>query len=173
MPTRMEEAASKTMEAVKAVKAGVEGLHGVFKQLAEEHGQVTALLLRVKMSSDPEVRRATFPEIRSQLLAHEQGELREVYPAFAGHSELEGFAQDHQAEAHEMEEMLDQLNAMDCEDPSWKDKFDKLVEVVKHHTGQEENEYFPAAERVLGREESERLEGAYEQTKSALLRQPS
>ena len=172
MPTRTEEAASKVMGGVKATKATIEGLHGVFKKLAEEHGQVTALLLRVKMSSDADVRRNLFPEIRSQLLAHEKGELREVYPVFMDHPDLQGRAHDHDREAGELEQLLDRHNGTAFEEKSWKDMFDRLVELVSHHTEEEENEYFPAGERVLGQEEAERLESRYEAAKAEAMRQP-
>jgi hypothetical protein len=161
------------MGAIKAAKAAVEGLHGVFRKLAEEHGQVMALLLRVRASSDPQVRRDLFPEIRSQLLAHEQGELRVVYPAFMGHPELESMAKKHDVDARELEQMLDDLKAASYEDTSWKGKFDKLVAVVEKHVAEEENDYFTAAERVLGQEEAERLEGIYAEAKSKLQRPPS
>ena len=46
MPNRMEHAASELMGAVKTAKATIENLHGVFKELAREHGEVEALLRR-------------------------------------------------------------------------------------------------------------------------------
>jgi hypothetical protein len=53
MPTRTEEIASKGMGAAKTVKAAVEGLHGVFKRLTQEHAELAALLMHVKTTSDP------------------------------------------------------------------------------------------------------------------------
>jgi hypothetical protein len=66
------------MGAVKATKAKIKGLTGVFERLSREHGEVMALLLRVKASSHPEVRAELFPKIRAELLSHEKGELLEV-----------------------------------------------------------------------------------------------
>ena len=83
MPTRTEQAASKVMGAAKKAKGTLEGLTGVFKTLMEEHGEVSALLLRVKASDDPETRTRLWPTIRRELLAHEKGELAIVYPMYA------------------------------------------------------------------------------------------
>src|SRR5579884_4353382 len=80
MPTRTEQIASKAMGAMKVAKATVKGLGGVFRKLSQEHGEVTALLMRVKRSSDVEVRRSLFPDIRRELLCHEKAELEVVYP---------------------------------------------------------------------------------------------
>lgn len=161
MSNRTEEAASKVAGAVKATKATFEGLHGVFRRLAEEHGQVSALLKRVKLSSDADTRRRLFPDIRLQLLAHEKGELREVYSVFMGYPELAPMAADHEEEAGKLEQLLDRLKAMDVEEASWKELFDTLVGLVQQHVEEEEKHYFPAGERVLGEEEAERLERRY------------
>ena len=53
---RTEKAASKVMGTAKEAKAVLSSVTGVFKELMREHGEVTALLLRVKASSDAEVR---------------------------------------------------------------------------------------------------------------------
>ncbi len=61
MPNTFEKAASKTMGAVKVVKATFKGLDGVFKKLMEEHGEVSALIMRVSASSDSSVRADSLP----------------------------------------------------------------------------------------------------------------
>jgi hemerythrin superfamily protein len=145
----------------------VKGLHGVFKRLTEEHGEVSALLMRVKSTSDPGVRSRLFPDIRRELLAHETGERRAVYPAFRQYPELAGIGDEHEAEAKLLEQALDQLATTDCADASWGTRFELLVKLVKRHTEEEENRYFPEASRILGKEESERLEAEYMAAKAA------
>jgi hypothetical protein len=169
MPNRMEEAASRVMGAMKTVKATVEGLPGVFKQLTKEHGEVTALLMRVKMTSDTGVRRELFPKIRVELLSHEKGELREVYPVFKQHPELEKMARDHEAEAGQLERLLDALSAMPFEGEAWGARFTDLANAVSHHTREEENEYFVAAAHVIGTDEAERMTIAYRRVKDEIL----
>jgi hypothetical protein len=169
----MEEVASKVVGGMKAAKATFEGLSGVFKQLTQEHGEVTALLIRVKMTSDAGVRRNLFPKIRSDLLAHERGEMREVYPAFSQHPDLEGMARNHDAEAGQLERALDELSATDYGDESWGTKFERLVGLVEHHTKEEEDDYFPAANRILGKDEAERLKSRYLDAKAQAAQQLS
>lgn len=171
MPNRVQEIASRGLGAMKALKATVTGVTGVFKRLSEEHGAVTALLVRVKSSSDPAVRRELFPTIRSELLAHERGEMRVIYPAFRLRPELQAIAEEHDAEAGLLEQKLEQLRATDAGDASWKGKFDQLVELVSHHTKKEENDYFRKASRILGKEESQRLLSAYEASKADAMRE--
>jgi hypothetical protein len=167
----MEEVASKVAGGVKNVKATIEGLSGVFKQLTQEHGELSALLMRVKLSTDINVRRELFPTIRTTLLGHERGEVREVYPAFTQHPDLAPMVQTHQAEAGQIERILDELSATDYGEELWMQRFNDLVTLVNHHVGEEENDYFPAANRVLGKDEAERLKGRYLTTKNEVIQQ--
>jgi hypothetical protein len=173
MATRTEEIASTGTGAAQTVKPAVESLHGVFKQLAQEHGEIAALLMRFKATSNPEVRRALFAKIRTEMLAHDNGEIHEVYPAFEQYAELKPMAKEHNAEAKQLEQLLEQLNGLAPTDASWAPLFDKLVELAARHTREEEDEYFPTAERVLGQDEAERLQGRYEAAKAAVTDQAS
>jgi hypothetical protein len=170
MPNRVEKVASEVMGTVKAAKATVENLHGVFKQLTREHGEVTALLIRVKTSTDPKVRRELFPTIRETLLAHEKGELAEVYPAFRQHDDLESYAAMHQAESGALERTIEQLTAMPYDDAAWGTTFARLADMVAHHAAEEEDEFFPAANKVLGKQAAEKMLTRYLATKAALAK---
>src|SRR5579859_2011712 len=119
MPSRVEEAASKAVGFAKAAKAAVESLSGVFRLLTKEHGEVSALLIRVKTSSDLQVRRDLFPTISRELLAHEVGEVSAVYPAFRGHPELEAMVSEHEEEAGELEQMLNDLSVLPFDADDW------------------------------------------------------
>lgn len=169
MLTRTEQIASKAMGAMKAAKATVKGLGGVFRKLSQEHGEVTALLMRVKRSTDVEVRRHLFPDIRRELLAHEKGELAVVYPAFRRHPALVSIADAHQGEADQIEQVIQQLSTTDYADASWGRIFDRLVDLVMHHATEEENQYFPKASRVMGDDEPNVLEKQYLDAKKSIL----
>jgi hypothetical protein len=166
MPNRTQEVVSRAAGAMKAVKATVKGFSGIFKQLTREHGEVSALLMRVKMTSDPLVRRELYPTIRSELLSHERGELRAVYPAFLQYKELEGIARAHEQEAGQLERLINELNTIAYDDDAWGHAFMRLVELVMQHTKEEENEYFPKANRVLGEDVANRLKANYEAAKN-------
>lgn len=168
---RTEKAVSKVMGAAKAAKATVEGVTGVFKQLMREHGEVTALLARVKKSSDIEVRRELFPKIREELVSHEKGELAEVYPVFKQHEDLAGFAETHERDAGALERRILRLSAMAYDDGEWASAFEDLVNAVSQHVKEEESEFFPIASRTLGKEVTEGLTSRYQAKKQAVARE--
>jgi hypothetical protein len=170
MPHRTEAIMSKGMGALRGAKAAIRGLGGVFRKLTEEHGETSALLLRVRRSSDVELRRRLFPILRAELLGHEQGELAEVYPVFMQYRELASYARDHAREAEEIERLLDHLSAMGGGDAAWTHAFDELARLVTHHMKKEEDVYFPAASRVLTKDELRRMLPRYEAAKAEASR---
>src|SRR5262245_17529982 len=74
MTSKIEEMAAKAVGVAKAAKATLEGFDGVFRHIVQEHGEVSALLMRLKLSSDPDTRRELWSDIRKELLSHEQAE---------------------------------------------------------------------------------------------------
>jgi hypothetical protein len=170
MPNRMEKAASDVLGASKIAKPKIGRFSGVFQRLSREHGEVTALLVRVKMTSDAKMRAELFPKIRTELLSHERGALSVVYPAFRERIELLAFAQDHDRELGLLAAQIHALSTLAYDDARWADCFAELVDLVTRHAKKEEDTYFPAAQRVLGRQASDELLSRYEEAKARAVR---
>lgn len=170
MPHRTETIMSKSMGALRGAKAAIRGLGGIFRKLTEEHGEMSALLVRVRRSSDVELRRRLFPILRAELLGHEKGELAEVYPIFMQYPELAPFAREHAREAEEIERLLDHLTAMGGGEAAWAHSFDELVRLVTQHMKKEEDVYFPEATRLLGKDEAQRILPRYEAARAEASR---
>ncbi len=169
MPTHMEHAASKVMGAVKQVKGAMEGLSGIFRTLMQEHGEASALLLRLKGSNDIELRRRLFPLIRKELLSHEKGELAVLYPVFEQYEETAELAIHHNREAQTMESLIQRLHELDFESDGWGATLEELVEAVQHHVREEENTFFPKGELAMGSRKAEELEHRYHATKQEVI----
>jgi hypothetical protein len=169
MPTTVEKVEAKTAGALKGVKARVQGLTGVFKHLAQEHSEVSVLIRRVSSSSDEEVRGKLYPEIRRQLLAHEKGELMQVYPAFNQHPELRQIVSQHGQQAGQLEQLIGQLDRLPVGAPEWKATFDRLVERVEDHVDLEETQFFPAGQHLMGDDQAASLLERYEAQKQVIL----
>ncbi|MEI9937527.1 MAG: hemerythrin domain-containing protein [Pseudomonadota bacterium] len=170
MANRIEEIATKVIGTVKAVEAGFKGLRGVFLHLAEEHGEVGALMTRVSKTTDPQVRRAHFPHIRAELLSHEKGELAEVYGVLANYEQLRGVVLKHNDEAHTLEKAIADVDAIDFASEEWPTSFNRLFALVQAHVEEEENEFFPQAQQVIDEEESKQILTRYEAAKKSVKR---
>jgi hemerythrin superfamily protein len=170
MTNRTEALAAKVVGKAKAAKATLEGLTGVFRHLEEEHGKVSALLMRLKASSDPSVRRELLPTIRYELLAHEQAELKEVYPVLRENAQTRGVAEAHATHADRLESAMAALTDTAVDSHQWPMVLEQLVEEVKHHVREEEEDFFPLAQQVVGERAGEMRE-RYELAKAAALKQ--
>jgi hemerythrin-like domain-containing protein len=148
----------------------VQGLTGIFRHLAQEHGEVSALLMQLKASSDPDKCRELFSTIRYELLAHEQGELRELYPVLHDNVQTRAIAEAHEKDAKSLEKAIVALRKVALDSPTWQPTLDRLIEHVQAHVHEEESEYFPLAQRVFGERANELLE-RYEQSKVAAMRE--
>lgn len=131
-------------------------LVGVFQLLAEQHHQMSALL--DQLMRDPATRRTGWPAARQALLAHEQGEVQEVFPVLRAKSPLRPFADHHDAEARMLDAMIRQLDELDVGSDAWASVLATLAATVSAHADEEEREIFPAAQDVLGEGEAIALE---------------
>jgi len=170
MANPIEQIATKAMGTVKAVSAGFKGLRGVFLHLAEEHGEVGALMKRVSKSTDAKVRREHFPHIRAELLSHEKGELAEVYGVLANYEQLRGVVLKHNDEAHTLEKAIADVDAQDYASAEWGESFERLFKLVQAHVEEEENDFFVKAQEVIDEDESKEILVRYEAAKKSVMK---
>ena len=145
--------------AAKEAKAALKGLTGVFMHLMEEHGKVSALIKRIRSTSeaDDDARAELYLALRSELLAHEKGEHRTVYPVLAQYSETASIAAMHSIDVGELEATIVELDALSPASPDWTPTFARLAQLVETHVDREESDYFPKAQKALGKERAEEL----------------
>jgi hemerythrin superfamily protein len=165
MANPIEQVQAKTAGAARAVKAGFNGLRGVFLHLAEEHGEVGSLMKRVAKSTDPEVRREHYPQIRAELLAHERAELAVVYSVLSQNFQTRGLAMAHQREAEELEAAIAAVDALDFASPQWGIAFERVFSLVQRHVEEEEIDFFPRAQRAIGEAQAQAMLESYEAAK--------
>jgi len=149
MPNPMDTMISKGKGVMKTVEATFEGLRGVFRTLAKQHGEVSALLQRAK-AGDAEKRRELWPKIRVELLSHERAEVREVYPVLRQREATRPFVDRHDQDAREMDHMIARLGVLDIDSDAWSTLFCALADIVIAHAEEEEATIFPAAQAAIG-----------------------
>jgi hemerythrin superfamily protein len=142
---------------------------GIFARLSEEHREVAALLEQLSQDEDPKLRRGLFPEVRDKLLAHEEGELMELYTCLRRDPRTRAIAETHDRSAGELRVLVDALSSLEPNDPDWPSALARLREALTQHAAEEEGSYFPEASALLGPEEAMRLEQSYMVTKQRVL----
>jgi hypothetical protein len=136
--------------------------HGVFARLVEEHRELTAQLLRLRLSADPVLRAELYPSLRDDLLAHEHAEANVLYLAMSKKEQTRLIAAKHRRTGNEIEKLVARLSALDYAHANWEPTFALLFEAFEQHTIEEESYYFPIAQRVLGEAKAQLMSAHYE-----------
>ncbi len=153
---RIDSVISHGMGKLKAARARLRGLTGVFRTIAEQHGEVAALLQRARTSDEKLAE--LWPDIRRELLSHEKAELRIVFPELRKHEGLRAMADHHETEAEALERLIESIGQMPAGSADRRTAFKRLVDMVLAHADEEETQIFPKAQEQLGRAEVDALE---------------
>jgi len=137
----------------------------VFRHLVQEHGEVSALLMRLKLTIDPNHRRELWQQVRAELLSHEEAETREVYPALREDAQTAPMVQEHDSDAEDLRSAIAELDAMGAESPQWQPALARLITLVQEHVRDEEEEYFPIADSAF-KDRSDEMLRRFEKTKA-------
>ena len=159
MPNRIDSMLSHGMGKVKAVKARLSGLVGVFQTLAEQHGEVTALLERAKTSDEKFTE--LWPTNRRELLSHEKAEMREVYPVLRARDATRQLAEHHDAEAAKLEQLIANVDELAVASPARRELFQQLIDTVIEHAHEDETDIFPKAQEAIGKSQAEDLNAKF------------
>jgi|GEM_PF-2482418 len=135
---------------------------GIFARLVEEHSELTNLMLKLRMSSDLELREQLFPTIRDAMLCHERAEAQVLYLAMSKKEQTRLIATKHRRTAGELGTLVERLCGLDYASASWESRFALLFDAFEQHTIEEESYYFPIAQRVLGDAKAHALLEQYE-----------
>ncbi len=169
MSNILQQAILKAAAKLSAVQPPTNGLHGVFKRLAEEHKETATLLRRAALAPDIDERAALWNTLRDQMLAHEQAELQEVYPDFEWHPSLIDVVQIHEEDADRLQSLVRALETLMFDAPQWEATILKLGAFMSAHAEREEELFFPQVQNIIGKDRAEELDIRYVATKKAIL----
>lgn len=122
----------------------------IFEALRADHDtQRTLSELLVQTSGDSEGRRELFARLKEELARHADAEERHFYTHLLEHDLTQEHARHGIAEHHELDELVEALEAMEMSSPAWLPKARELCEKVEHHLEDEEHGIFQLAGKVL------------------------
>ncbi|MFE2323816.1 hemerythrin domain-containing protein [Streptomyces sp. NPDC059385] len=143
--------------------------------LRDDHKTVEKLFKRFEKTGDDDgiERRTIVDEVIEELTVHAWVEERIFYPAAR---EAAPETTDHILESieehHAVVWMLSELKNMDPADERFKAKMSVLMENVRHHVEEEEQEWFPQVRKAMGRKRLTELGDQLEAEKNKAPRDP-
>ena len=135
----------------------------IFEALRLSHDvQRTLATLILKTEGAGPERDRLYRELKHELAAHAAAEERCFYLPLIEHDESMGQARHGMAEHHEMDELVEQINATPLNSSGWLAQFRKLHHKVYHHLEDEEHAIFQLAGKVLDESQKTQLARDYE-----------
>jgi hemerythrin superfamily protein len=130
--------------------------------LKADHKKVKALFDKFESAGDGQtkVKQQIAEEVFMELEIHARLEEEIFYPAFEAAADMEGekLIAESIEEHHVVTTLMEEMRELDPSDQRYEAKFTVLMENVRHHIEEEEEEMFPEAEDILEDEMDELTE---------------
>lgn len=136
----------------------------IFEALRLSHDTQRAIALQIleTQGASPE-RTKLYRDFRHELAAHAGAEERWFYSPLIDHDSSMAQSRHGMAEHHEMDKLVEELNAMEMSSSGWLVQFKKLQHKVFHHLEDEEHAIFQLAGKVLTDKQKTDLAKSYEE----------
>ncbi|VWX54899.1 hemerythrin domain-containing protein [Novosphingobium sp. 9U] len=136
----------------------------IFQDLKADHDRHRTML--AKLGDAPTEKRADlFEELRVELQAHAAAEEESLYATMLAVPDLRDDARHSVSEHKEVDDFLGDLVKLDPASAEWTETFDKMRHRYLHHIGEEEEDMFPEAAKMLNELEEARLANIFEDRK--------
>jgi hemerythrin-like domain-containing protein len=120
--------------------------------LMEQHREVENLFSAFDKASSADDKEELFETIADKLAIHARIEEQYFYPAVTA-KKTEDMVLEAFVEHNSIKRLLADLLESDAEDPKFEAQMKVLKEQVEHHVEEEEEQLFPAAKKVLSKDE--------------------
>jgi hemerythrin superfamily protein len=144
-------------------------LAGVFQTLAEQHRRLLELLRDAGSIDSAAQRRERWAEARRRLLSHERAESQVVYAALQGNESATPVLQQHAGQVTELERAVAELDAIDGGSDDWIGRLRDVMALVDDHVRDEEQNFFPRAQRLLGEDAARALDHPFDSAQRDIL----
>ncbi|MCY2688573.1 hemerythrin domain-containing protein [Salinimicrobium sp. TH3] len=138
----------------------------IYEAIREDHDIQRDLCDKLlKTSGESKERKELWPKLRKELEVHEVAEERYFYSPLIDTDSMQEDARHGMAEHHEIDELIQELEATKMDSPHWLATMKKLSDKVHHHLEDEEEEFFGKAKKVYTKKESEELAENYKKSR--------
>ncbi|QJR82481.1 hemerythrin domain-containing protein [Alteromonas pelagimontana] len=142
----------------------------IFEAIRQDHEKQRSLLkILAETSGDTPARQEYYQELKDQLESHAIAEERFFYSPLIDTDEAIELSRHGMAEHHEIDELLEKLDETDMSSSGWLHHLKALQELVEHHFNDEEQDFFPIADKVLSKQQKNHLAKEYRDEMQAEL----
>jgi hemerythrin superfamily protein len=134
-------------------------------KLHQDHQKVEEIFRKLKDTTDgaEKTRLDLCQKLKHELLAHAEFEEAVFYPAVRERNGVSRQVQESIEEHNEVKRMLSEIENMEPTSAEFMEKIEELESAVRHHVDEEEGEIFPAAKKVIDKDEGEQMSSRHDE----------
>lgn len=143
----------------------------IYDELGASHDRQRELCSSLTRTrpGNPQGRVQTFQELKTELAAHAAAEERFLYaPILMDDLGLDS-SRHALAEHHEIDELVEDLEALAPDGDAWGEKAKALAHKVRHHLKEEESKFFQVSGKILTETQKRTLAGKYRRDYKRML----
>lgn len=140
----------------------------IYETLKQDHDRHRKMLATIADThGDSEERRKTWDEFYHDVSAHAAAEEETFYSKLIAKEDGQPEGRHSVAEHKELDDIMEELNEIEFSSPAWLTKFKDLKHRYEHHIDEEEEDIFPVAREVIGKDGNQKIGSAFEKRKDA------
>ncbi|MFC4859359.1 hemerythrin domain-containing protein [Actinophytocola glycyrrhizae] len=141
--------------------------------IVTDHREAEAVFAEIESSGDPRNRRELVEHVIVELVRHSVAEEQYLYPTARKVLPNGDELADHELEEHaEAEKVMKAIENTDVTDPKFDELVGKLIEDIRHHLKDEENDLLPKLRNACDADELRRLGEKFENAKKMAPTRP-
>lgn len=123
----------------------------LFDILKKDHEEVKSLFQQLKETGngDAKKREELFAKVKTEIIPHQEGEEKVLYPALLKNEETKDDALESIEEHHVAKLVLRELDSMNKDSDKWLAKLKVFKEIVEHHIEEEEDDIFKDTRKAI------------------------
>ncbi|WP_300376466.1 hemerythrin domain-containing protein [Henriciella sp.] len=138
-------------------------IYETLKKDHDRHRKLLATIADTQGASDE--RKKAWDDFYYDVSAHAAAEEETFYSKLMAKEDGQPEGRHSVAEHKELDDMMEELNEIEFSSPAWLQKFKDLRHRYEHHMEEEEDDVFPVAKDVIGKDGNEKIGSAFEKRK--------
>jgi hemerythrin superfamily protein len=131
----------------------------ITEKLHQDHQKVEEIFRKLMETGDgaEKTRLDLCQKLKHELLAHAEFEESVFYPAVRDRNGVGQQVKEGIEEHNQVKGMLSEIEEMEPTAPEFMEKIEEIQQAVQHHVDEEESEIFPAAKKLIDKDEGEEM----------------
>ncbi len=143
----------------------------IFDRIKQDHDAAREVIQKIKDTSEraEKTRQQLFDHWKLDMWVHHKVEEAVFYSILRETKEMHGDAMEAYNEHHMANGTIEELDTFPVDSEEWAVKFGALSELIDHHMTEEEDEFFPAARKLLDKKTQDLMGERFDARKKVVM----